>query len=32
VHADSPGVGHGATFAIRLPMAAGGARLVSSTI
>jgi signal transduction histidine kinase len=31
VHADSPGVGHGATFAIRLPIAAGGARLVFST-
>jgi signal transduction histidine kinase len=32
VHADSPGVGHGATFTVRLPIAAGGARLEFSTI
>jgi signal transduction histidine kinase len=27
VHADSPGVGHGATFTVRLPIAVGEARL-----
>ena len=32
VHADSPGVGDGATFTVRLPIAAGGTRLESSTI
>jgi signal transduction histidine kinase len=32
VHAESPGVGHGATFTVRLPIAAGGARLEFSTI
>jgi signal transduction histidine kinase len=32
VHADSPGVGHGATFTVRLPICAGGARLEFSTI
>jgi len=32
VHADSPGVGHGATFTVRLPITAGGARLEFSMI